>query len=97
MRTVYAWCQSGDGTDMQVWMAMADDGEVIASHLSSSRAWGAHDVGPTGVHASRYATKFGDRYMDDLDYRIAPPGEHGIPDEVLKLNQELRQEKEASV
>ena len=96
MRTVYAWCQSGDGTDWQHWMAMADDGEVVASHISSSRDWGQSDVGPRGMHADRYLAKFGDRYMDDLDYRVAPPGEHGIPDEVVALNRDRRRAAEVS-
>lgn len=94
MRTVYAWCQSGDGTDFQHWMAMADDGEVIASHCSSSRGWGQSDVGPEGLHADAYLAKFGERYMDTLDYRVAPPGEHGIPADVWELNQAARRAAE---
>jgi hypothetical protein len=70
--TVYAWCNAGNGTDMQTWIAIAEDGEVLAQHMSSSRAWGQHDVGPDGFYRQRYADKFGERFMDRLDYVVVP-------------------------
>jgi hypothetical protein len=90
---VYAWCQSGWDTDWQHWMAMAEDGEVIASHVSSTRDWGIHDVGPTGMHRDAYIAKFGEDF--EVDYRVAPAGEHGVPPEVYERNQQRRRDAEA--
>lgn len=89
--TVYAWCNSGNGTDFQYWIAMAEDGEVLAEHVSSSRGWGQRDVGPDGFHRDRYVGKFGERFMDTLAYEVVPEGE-APPDEVYQRNQHRARE-----
>ena len=94
MSTVYAWCNAGAGTDWQVWHAMADDGEVLATHVSSSQSWGQRDVGPDGFYRDRYAEKFGARFMDDLTYVVCEPGS-SPPDEVYQRNQARRDADQA--
>ncbi len=71
--TVWAFRNAyfGDRGD-QVWMAITDDGEPIASHVSSSRDWGRHDVGPTGFYRARYIEMLG---TDEVDYRVLDDGE----------------------
>jgi hypothetical protein len=84
---VWAWCNSGNGTDWQTWLAIAEDGEVLCSHISSSRDWGQRDVGPSGFYVERYVAKFGERFMDRLDYVVVAEGE-APPAEVYERNQE---------
>lgn len=85
---VYAWCNArwqpfGD----QVWVAIAEDGDVLATHISSGRSWGQHDVGPHGMHQNAYAAKFGDDFLDRIEYVVLPEGETP-PDEVYERNQQ---------
>lgn len=44
---IFVWVNSGQKTDWQVGLALAEDGNVLASHVSSSRAWFRHDMGLT--------------------------------------------------
>jgi len=44
---IFVWINTGQGTDWQVGMAMAEDGAYLASHVSSSLAWAKHDMGVT--------------------------------------------------
>lgn len=86
---VYGFCNSGDRTDLQMWMAMAEDGEVIAQHCSSSRYWGEVDVSPNHFHIDDYQRKFGDDFKpDDVEYVVLPAGE-GPPAEVVEANRLL--------
>ena len=82
---VYAFCNSGSGTDMQTWMAMAETGEVITSHFSSSRAWGIHDVGPDWK-TEHYEKVFGEGF--EVDY-IVVPDRQPPPAEVVEANRKL--------
>ena len=34
----------------QRWVAITEEGETIASHISSSRGWGIRDTGPEGFY-----------------------------------------------
>ena len=45
MKKIYAWVNSGRGTDMQFVSAMAEDGTILAGHLSSSESFAKHDIG----------------------------------------------------
>lgn len=42
---IFCWVNSGADTTSQVVMAMAEDGVVLANHLSSSSEWAMHDIG----------------------------------------------------
>lgn len=44
---IFCWVNSGVGTDWQVGMAIAEDGTVLASHVSSHRGFYLHDMGLT--------------------------------------------------
>jgi 5'-deoxynucleotidase YfbR-like HD superfamily hydrolase len=59
--TVYAFRSgSWDATDDEVWLAVADDGQVMAQHVSSNRRFGQGDVHLTfPATAERYRAKFG--------------------------------------
>ena len=41
---VYCWCNSGAGTDIQVWYAMAEDGEVVTAHICSHESFARTDL-----------------------------------------------------
>jgi len=85
---VYAFCNSGGGTDMQSWLAMAETGEVVSGHLSSSRAWGIHDVGPEWKKSS-YEQVLGEGF--EVEYIVVDEG-HAPPPEVVERNRVLGQE-----
>ena len=86
---VYGFCNSGNGTDFQMWMAMSDDGEVIAQHCSSSYGWGSLDVSPNHFHIDDYKRKYGEDFKPaDIDYIVLPAGE-GPPAEVVEANRML--------
>lgn len=87
---VYCWCNSGAGTDFQVWVAMADDGDVIKSHVCSDHSWAEHDL-HSGFGRDLFAKKFGG-YGDGEFYEIvwAVP-----PQEVYERNQALAAAHEA--
>jgi hypothetical protein len=44
---VFLFINSGAGTDWVVSMAMAEDGHVLASHVSSNDSFAHHDIGHT--------------------------------------------------
>lgn len=80
---VYAWCAGlfGVGPDPdEVWVAMCDDGEVLVTHVSSSRRYG-----PSDVHlefASRralYEAKFGGLTEGHYRFVVLPEGEKPPP------------------
>lgn len=82
---VYAFCNSGNGTDMQGWYAMAENGVVICAHLSSSRGWGLHDVSPQ-MHPDAYEKALGADYEIEL---IEVPAHQLPPPEVVERNRQL--------
>ena len=86
-QTVYAFANVSFGEFRdQAWIAIAEDGEVLAQHVSSSRSWGQRDVGPDGFHRDRYAEKFGPDFAEHINYVVLPQGE-APPDEVYERNQ----------
>lgn len=85
---VWAWCNNAFGTDDQAWVAISDDGRLIAQHVSSNREWGQHDVGPTGGHARDYLRVLG---TVDVLYRVQPDGD-GPPPYVLERLKKLHPE-----
>lgn len=44
---IFAFVNSGAGTDMQMVLALAEDGACLAQHCSSSHTWAKHDIGAT--------------------------------------------------
>jgi len=74
---VYAFCNSGSGTDWQIWLAIAETGQVITQHCSSSRTWGIHDVGPEWKQEA-YEKALGAGFEVEyivIDDRQGPPGD----------------------
>lgn len=86
---VYAWCNSGAGTDMQMWVAMHEDGTVLGQHCSSSRSWGESDIQPP-FKRERYAEHLGTEGERGEGYElvVCPEGE-GPPPEVIERNRLL--------
>lgn len=80
---VYCWCNSGVGTDWQVWVAMAEDGEVITEHVCSHESWARTDLHDrkTDLYAAKYGG-YGDGEFYNLVWAVAPPN-------VYERNQEL--------
>lgn len=86
---VYLFCNSGWGTEWQVWYAMHEDGRVLGSHVSSSRFWGLKDCRPP-FKAEGYAEAFGPDPVEGVDYEVVEvPGGEGPPDEVIERNRAL--------
>lgn len=90
---VYAFCNSGSGTDMQTWMAMAETGEVITSHWSSSREWGINDVGPERKRDA-YEKVLGEGF--EVEY-IVVPDRQAPPAEVVERNRVLGETTKAAI
>ena len=85
---VYCWCNQGAGTDFQYWIAMADDGHVITSHICSHESWAWTDLYERKKQL--YMEKFGgDQDGEDfwLVWEVAPQ-------DVYERNQALREEYE---
>ena len=45
MSKIYCFVNSGKGTEWQSVMALAEDGNCLAGHLSSNKYWAMHDIG----------------------------------------------------
>lgn len=83
---VYAWCNSGNGTDFQMWIAMHEDGTVLGQHCSSARCFGESDVQPPfkrELYAKHLGTK-GER-GEGYELVVCPEGD-GPPPEVVARN-----------
>ena len=78
---VYVWCDiilpGGD----QGWYAVAEDGEVIATHICSSEHWARHDL--HDVKLGDYLAKFGIGAREGTDYELVW---EEAPDEVAERN-----------
>jgi hypothetical protein len=86
---VYLFCNSGWGTEWQVWYAMHEDGRVLGSHISSSRFWGLRDSRPP-MKAEGYAEAFGPDAVEGKDYEVVEvPERQGPPPEVVARNEAL--------
>lgn len=92
---VYAFCNQGFGTDMQTWYAMHEDGTVLGCHLSSTRAWGIHDVQPP-FKKEQYAEKLGvEDPQRDEHYELVICDERTLPpDEVMARNKVIGEKAE---
>lgn len=75
-------------------MAMAEDGNVLAGHLSSSEMWARHDIGVTSDWKhDNYAAHYPDGY--ELEW-VDDPRKHAGLQAAYALNQELgRKAKES--
>lgn len=91
---VYVWCNSGAGTDWQIWVAMHEDGTVLGQHCSSARAFGIGDVQPPFKRAL-YAEHLGTQGERGEGYElvVCPEGE-GPPPEVAERNRAQGEETE---
>lgn len=85
---VFAFINSGKGTDWVCGMAIAEDGHCLATHISSIDAWARHDMG-AGVstshhdtYAKHYPSGFVVEWVDD-------PKAHAGLMEAYRLNQEM--------
>lgn len=83
---VYCWCNSGAGTDSQVWVAMAEDGHVVTSHVCSHESFARTDL--IDRKHDLYDAKFGGHH-DGRDFlsvwEVAPA-------DVYERNQALARE-----
>lgn len=60
---IFCWVNSGEGTDWQTVLALAEDGTHLASHVSSSEDWAKHDIGiSTDRKHERYQAHYPDGY-----------------------------------
>lgn len=94
MPKIFVFVNGGDGTDWQVGMAIAEDGHMLASHVSSSRGWFRHDMGLTGEWKHEHYRK---HYPDGYELVEVPEGEvmtHPGLSAAYVLNQALRREPE---
>jgi hypothetical protein len=91
--TVYAWSSGKLGGDEQ-WFALADDGELMASHISSGREWGQLDV---HLHfegrRAKYAEKFGGTGEEFYRFVVLPEGRQPPP-EVMEANRRWAETQE---
>lgn len=71
---VYCWCNQSAGTDFQHWYAMAEDGEIVTSHICSHESWARTDL--LDRKHDLYDEKFGG-HEDGVDFllvwEVAPP------------------------
>lgn len=92
---IYVFVNSGQGTDWQCALAMAEDGEVLAGHVCSSRGWVRSDMGLDGSSSiaaaklAAYARHYPDGYelIDVPDEEVAT---HPGLSEAYRRNQERK-------
>lgn len=73
---VYLWCDSGTGSGAEHWMALAEDGEAVTSHICSSAQFARLDLHDR--KAADYQRKFGPAAAEGVHYELAwqmPPAE----------------------
>jgi hypothetical protein len=93
---IYCWVNSGHGTDMQLVMAMAEDGHCLASHLSSSEDWAKHDIGHShsdwkhGNYTAHYPGGWETEWIPDAEVRT-----HQGLNAAYARNQLLKEDEEA--
>ena len=96
MKKIYCWVNSGAGTEWQHVMAMCEDGEVLAGHLSSNRTWAMHDIGITSDWKhDLYQEHCPDGYeLEWIDHNDV--NTHVGLEAAYQLNQKLAKEAEAT-
>ncbi len=57
-----------------VYKAVAEDGEELAAQVSSSEAWGRHDLGFGGTGSKYYKDKYAAKYPDGYQVEYIPDG-----------------------
>jgi hypothetical protein len=73
---VYAFCNCKIAGGDEVWVAMADDGEILAQHISSSRGWGQLDVHLNFPSTrAKYETKYGGTGDEHYEFVVLADGE----------------------
>ena len=88
MNKIFCFVNSGMGTDWQHVMAMAEDGTVLAGHVSSSLMFAQHDIGYTSNwHHEVYKAHYPDGY--ELVWVTHPQHNTGLR-EAYSKNQQLR-------
>jgi len=93
MKKIYCFNNGGQKSYMQA-LAIAEDGNIVASHLCSSEHFMAHDLGITSdwKHES-YNEHFGEGNWE-LEW-VGEPDEHEGINEAFKLNKKLEKEQES--
>ncbi len=61
MPKIFAFINSGKGTDWVVGTALSEDGEFLCGHVSSSDAWARADMSPQ-VKGQFYTERYPDGY-----------------------------------
>lgn len=83
---VYAWT-TGEVMGDEGWVAVCEDGELMASHVSSNREFGQRDVHTSfGRVADRYREKFGGLGSEFYVFVVVPEGKRP-PLEVMRANE----------
>lgn len=78
---VYQWGTSANSLGDQAWYVMTENGELFASHISSSRGWGLRDTGPERV--------FKDGVPDSVEWIVLDAGEYP-PEEAMRANHDRK-------
>lgn len=84
---IYCFVNGGRGTDWQIVMAIAEDGNCLAGHVSSHKQWAKHDIGLTSDwNHDKYAEHYPDGY--ELEWIDNPKiGQHAGLDLAYERNQ----------
>jgi hypothetical protein len=93
MKKIFCFVNSGKGSDMQVVIALCEDGHCLANHLSSNEGWARHDIGITSDWKhENYKEHCPDGY--ELVW-VENPEESEDVDKAYQLNQILAKQAEA--
>jgi hypothetical protein len=91
MHKIYCFINGGDSGLFNV-LAIADDRNVLAHHISSDNAWARHDIGITSDWKhDEYDKHFPDGY--ELVW-LSDPSNSKELDHAAKLNAKLREQAE---
>lgn len=91
---VYAFINGTFGSDDFTVFAIAEDGTLLASHMSSSHGWAKHDIGVTSDWKhDQYAEHYPDGY--EVEWVDDPRGHAGLM-AAYERNQRMREEAESA-
>lgn len=79
---IYQWGTSPGSLGDQFWYVITESGELLASHISSSRSWGLIDTGPPRV--------FPDGVPEGVEWIVLSAGSYP-PEYVMKANRDRNQ------
>lgn len=92
MSKIFCFINSGKGSDWVVTNALAEDGEFLASHISSNDTWAKHDI---GVHSDWKHDAYKAHYPDGYEVVwVDDPGHD--PDLLAAYQLHLQKYKEIS-